>query len=62
MILDRVEDTTNISETVDKIVFWVDGNKYTLTESHNRINVHAHEGGIRIQPGCKNEIYLWSED
>lgn len=62
MKIERIDSDRKVNKEVEKIMVNIDGHRYTLTESHGLLHIHAHRDRIVILPGCTNQVMLDTQD
>ena len=62
MKIERIDSDRKVDKEVEKIMINIDGHRYTLTEGHGLLHIHAHRDRLVIMPGCANEVLMDTVD
>lgn len=52
----RIDSDRLINQDIERIEIEIGEDKYTLTNRHGELKIHAHDGCIVVNPLCANEI------
>ena len=56
MKLERIDGEKKMGQPVERIEIIIGDEKYTITERHGKLNIHAHSDSLTVSPCCANQI------
>lgn len=57
MLLKRIDSARNVQE-VNRLEIEISGIKYTITDHHGEMKIHAHSEEVLVKPCCANEVVI----